>query len=54
MRKKILLWKSGEALEQAAQGGDGVTVPGGIQEICRYGTEGHSLMSMVVMGWWLD
>ena len=24
-----------------AQGGGGVTVPGGVQETCKYGTEGH-------------
>jgi len=29
---KIILGKSGEALEQAALGGGGVTVPGGIQD----------------------
>jgi len=37
-------------LEQAAQGGVGVTVPGGIQETWKYGTEGHGLVSMLVMG----
>ena len=26
---------------QAAQGSGGVTVPGGVQEACRCGTEGH-------------
>jgi len=31
-------------LERAAQGGGGVTVPGGIQETCRCGTEGHGLL----------
>ena len=30
IRKKILLRKSGEAVAQAAQGGGGVTVPGGV------------------------
>ena len=33
--------KSGEALAQAAQGGGGVTIPGGVQETCRCGTKGH-------------
>jgi len=28
--KKLLLRESGEALEQAAQGGAGVTIPGGV------------------------
>ena len=40
------LRKSGEALEQAAQGGGGVTVPGGVQERWRCGTEGHELVGM--------
>ena len=38
--KKFLLRKSIEVLEQAAQGGSEVTVPGGIQEMCRCGTVG--------------
>jgi len=29
------LRKSGEALEQAAQGGGGVSIPEGAQEMCR-------------------
>ena len=41
-------------MEQAAPGGDGVTIPGGVQEVCRYGTEEHGLVSMMRMGWWLD
>ena len=44
----FLLRKSGEALEQAAQGGGGFTIPGGVQEMWRSGTGG-----MVGMGWWL-
>ena len=32
--------KSGAAVAQAAQGGGGVTVPGGVQEMCVCGTEG--------------
>jgi len=36
-----IIKNSGEALEQAAQGGGGVTVPGGIQELRRCGTEEH-------------
>ena len=31
--------KSGEALAQAAQGGGGVTIPGGVQKLWRCGTE---------------
>ena len=30
-----------EALAQAAQGGGGVTIPGGVQEMWRCGTEGR-------------
>jgi len=41
-------------LEQAAHGGGGVTIPEGVQEKGRCGTEGHGLMGMVVMGWQLD
>ena len=37
---RFLLRKSGEALEQAAQGGGGVVVLGGVQEEGRGGTEG--------------
>jgi len=35
---------------QAAQGGGGVTVLGGVQETCRSGTEGHGLVAMVLIG----
>jgi len=38
--EQFLLSKSGEAVAQAAQGGGGVTVPEGIQETWRCGTEG--------------
>jgi len=31
IRKKFILRGSGQALEQAAQGGGGVTIPGGVQ-----------------------
>ena len=44
MNSEILLfWESGQALEWAAQGGDGVTNPGGVQEMCRCCTEGDGL-----------
>jgi len=33
-------------LEQAAQGGDGVTVSRDFKELCRCGTERHGLVSM--------
>ena len=41
-------------MERATEGGDGVTAPGGVKEKCIHGTEGHGLVGMVVMGWWLD
>jgi len=50
IRKKFILKKSGEALEQVAQGGGGGTIPGGAQEMQRCGTERHGLVGMVVIG----
>jgi len=41
-------------LEQAAQGGDGVTIPGGVQKTGRCGASGYGLVEMVVLGGWLD
>jgi len=41
-------------LDQAAQGGGGVTIPGGVQKLCTSGTSGHGLADMVVLGWRLD
>ena len=38
-QEKFVLRQCGEALAQAAQGGGGVTVPGGVQELWRCGTE---------------
>jgi len=43
-------WGSGTA----AQGSSGVTITGGVQKLCRCGSEGHSIVGMVVMGWQLD
>ena len=40
-QETFLLQKSGEALAQAAQGGRGVIVPAGVQELWRCGTEGR-------------
>ena len=37
--EEFLLRKSSEAVAQAAQGGGGVTVPGGVPEPCGCGTE---------------
>ena len=38
-------------MEQVSQGGNGVTVPGGVQETWRCGTEGHDLVSSVGGRW---
>jgi len=37
----------GEAVAQAAQGGGGVTFPGGVQQPCGFGTGGHGQWA-----WW--
>jgi len=50
----FILRESGNALEQAAQGGGEVTTAGGVQERCKCGTECHGLVGRVRMGWWLD
>ena len=41
-------------MAQAAQGGGGVTVPGGVQEMWRCGTEGHSSLGRVGVDQQLD
>jgi len=51
---KTLTLSVGDGLEHVAQGGGGVTVPGGVQETCRCGTEWRGLVGMVEMSWWLD
>ena len=52
--EKFILRKSSETFGQATHGRGGVTVPGGVQEMCRCSTEGYGSVSMVEMGWWLD
>jgi len=37
-------------LEQAAQGSGEVTIPEGVKKMCRYGTLGHGLGDMVLLG----
>lgn len=32
LRKKILCWKGGQALEQAVQGNGGITIPGSVKK----------------------
>jgi len=49
IRKKVVLRSSAEALAQAAQGGGGVTVPGGVQELCGCDTGGTSSVVMLRM-----
>ena len=49
-QEKFLYCKSGQALDQAAQGSGGVPIPGGVQKPCGCGTWGHGLASMVVLG----
>jgi len=39
---------------QAAQGGGGVTIPGGVQERWRCGTEGRGYWVILVVGGWLE
>ena len=41
-------------MEQTVLGSDGVTVPGGVQDMCRHGTEGHGFIGVVVMSCQLD
>ena len=48
--EQFLLRRNCNALEQAAQGAGGVTVPGGIGEPWRCGIDGHGLVGMVGMG----
>ena len=50
----FFLRKSCDALEQSVRGGGGVTVPGAVQGTWKCGTEGHGLVGMVGMGWWLE
>lgn len=40
-------------LEEVAQEGGEVTIPGGVQKSCRCGTEGLVFVGMVGMGWTL-
>ena len=47
----LLLQQSGQALQWAAQEGDGVTNPGGVQGAFRHCVEGHGLMRAIGDGW---
>ena len=46
-----LLQKHGQALEKAAQGGGGITIPASTQETCRCGTKGHGLVGNISGRW---
>ena len=48
--EKFILPKSGQALEWAAQGDGGVTIPGGVQETFRC-SEGHGLVGDIGGRW---
>jgi len=50
-QEKFLRWESGQALGQAAQGGGGVPVPGGVQTPCGCGIWGQGLAGVGVLGW---
>jgi len=47
----LLLQERGQVLEWAVQGGDGVTIPRGVQEVFRCCTEGHSLVGNIGDRW---
>jgi len=48
--RKNFFTESGKALEQAAKGSGGVTIPLGVQKTCRYDTSGLGFSGMVVVG----
>jgi len=48
--RKNFFTESCQALEHAAQGSGGVTIPGGVQKMRRRGSSGHGLAGMVVLG----
>jgi len=54
IRKNFFTERIGQTLGQAAQGGGGVPIPGGVQKMCRCGTSVYGLVGMVVLGGWLD
>ena len=43
--------ESGDALEQAVQGGGWVTIPGGVQKLCRCGSKEQGLVGNIGGGW---
>lgn len=53
VRKNFILQKSSQVLEEVAQDGGAVAIPGGVQKSCRCSTDGLVLVGMVGMGWTL-
>jgi len=51
---KISLLKEWSDIGTGCLGGGWVTIPGGVQKMCRCGTSGCGLVGMVVLGGWLD
>lgn len=44
-----------QALEQTAQGSDGIISPGSVRKMCKCGSGGHGLVvELAVLGYWLD
>ena len=43
--------ESGDALEQAVQGGGWVTIPEGVQKLCRCGSKEQGLVGNIGGGW---
>ena len=41
-------------MEQAAEGGGGVTISGGVQKTYRCGTSVYGLVGVILLGGWLD
>jgi len=55
IRKNLFTERVVKHWNKAAQGSGRVTIPGGVQKMCRCGTSGHGLVGMVVLsGSWLD
>jgi len=48
--RKNFFTESGQALQQAVQRSAEVTITGSAQKMCTYGTSGHGLAGMVVLG----
>lgn len=49
--EKLVLCENDQVLEWAAHAGGGITVPGGVQEMFSYFTEGHDLVGNIGDRW---